>query len=138
LSLDLSDVPAELREPVAAALAAADVEDGHLAVEMVGTQRIRELNREHRGKDVPTDVLAFPLDGPGPTAGPRELGDVAICPEHCADVVEAAVHGVLHLCGYDHEVDDGEMLALQEKVMRSIETPLPPDAGGRARDFRVS
>jgi probable rRNA maturation factor len=120
LSLDLSDVPAELREPVAAALAAASVEDGHLAVEIVGAERIRELNREHRGKGVPTDVLAFPLDGLGPTAGPRELGDVAICPEHCSDVTEAAIHGVLHLCGYDHEVDDGEMLALQARVMEAL------------------
>ena len=78
-------------------------------------RRIRELNREHRGKDAPTDVLAFPVDGAGPTAGPRELGDVAICPEHCTDVTEAAVHGTLHLCGYDHETDDGEMLALQAR-----------------------
>jgi probable rRNA maturation factor len=120
LSLDLSDVPAELRESVAAALAATGVEDGHLAVEVVDAERMRALNREHRGKDAPTDVLAFPLDGPGPTAGPRELGDVAICPAHCADVTEAVVHGVLHLCGYDHEVDDGEMLALQARVMESL------------------
>jgi probable rRNA maturation factor len=117
---DLSDVPAELRLAVAAALASAGVEDGHLAVELVDAERIRELNREHRGKDAPTDVLAFPVDGAGPTPGPRELGDVMICPEHCADVMEAAVHGVLHLCGYDHEVDDGEMLALQETVMGKL------------------
>ena len=120
LSLDLGDVPAELRGPVAAALAAAGVEDGHLAVELVGEERIRELNREHRGRDEPTDVLAFPVDGAGPTAGPRELGDVAICPEHCTDVTEAAVHGILHLCGFDHETDDGEMLALQERVMAGL------------------
>jgi probable rRNA maturation factor len=117
---DLSDVPAELRDAVSAALEAAGVGDGHLALELVGTDRIRELNRDHRGRDAPTDVLAFPLDGAGPTAGPRELGDVAICPEHCSDLTEAAVHGVLHLCGYDHETDDGEMLALQEKVLGSI------------------
>ena len=120
MSLDLADVPAELREPVAAALAAAGVDDGHLAVEIVDAARIRELNREHRGKDAPTDVLAFPIDGAGPTAGPRELGDVAICPEHCTDVTEAAVHGVLHLCGYDHETDDGEMLALQARVLAGL------------------
>ena len=77
-------MPAELREPVAAALAAAGVEDGHLALELVDEERIRELNREHRGKDEPTDVLSFPVDGAGPVAGPRELGDVAICPEHCS------------------------------------------------------
>jgi probable rRNA maturation factor len=120
LSPDLSDVPAQLREPVAAALAAARVGDGHLAVELVDEARIRELNREHRGKDAPTDVLAFPVDGTGPTAGPRELGDVAICPEHCSDVTEAAVHGVLHLCGYDHEADAGEMLALQARVLEGL------------------
>jgi probable rRNA maturation factor len=120
LSLDLSDVPAELREAVEAALEAVGVGDGHLAVELVDAGRIRELNREHRGVDAATDVLAFPLDGAGPTAGPRELGDVAICPEHCADLTEAAVHGVLHLCGYDHETDDGEMLALQGRVLAGV------------------
>ena len=120
MAADLADVPAELRDAVAATLAAVGVADGHLAVELVDAERIRELNREHRGVDAPTDVLAFPLDGVGPTAGPRELGDVAICPEHCSDVTEAAVHGVLHLCGYDHEVDDGEMLARQERVMASL------------------
>lgn len=120
MSVDFADVPAELREPVSAALAAAGVDDGHLALELVDAERIRELNREHRGKDATTDVLAFPVDESSPTAGPRELGDVVICPEHCSDVTEAAVHGVLHLCGYDHEVDDGEMLALQERVLAGL------------------
>jgi probable rRNA maturation factor len=132
LSPDLSDVPAELREAVAATLDAAGVADGHLAVELVEAGRIQALNREHRGKDAPTDVLAFPVDGSGPTAGPRELGDVAICPEHCTDVTEAAVHGVLHLCGRDHEVDDGEMLDLQRQIL----TALPPDARASERDLR--
>jgi probable rRNA maturation factor len=117
---DLDDVPADLRAAVAAALDAAGVSDGHLAVELVGEERIRELNREHRGKDTPTDVLSFPIDETGPTPGPRELGDVAICPAHCSDVTEAAVHGVLHLCGFDHEVDGGEMLALQARVMGKL------------------
>jgi probable rRNA maturation factor len=120
MALDLDDVPARLRFPVAAALAMAGVADGHLAVELVGEDRIRELNREHRGVDAPTDVLAFPLDGAEPTPGPRELGDIAICPEHCADVTEAAVHGALHLCGMDHETDEGEMLALQQLVMEGL------------------
>jgi probable rRNA maturation factor len=132
MTLDLTDVPAELREPVAAALAAAGVEDGHLAVELVDSDRIRALNREHRGRDVPTDVLAFPLDGAGPTAGPRELGDVAICPEHCADLAEAAVHGVLHLSGFDHETDEGEMMKLQAEVIRKLR----PDAEASERDLR--
>ncbi|HEX8690442.1 MAG TPA: rRNA maturation RNase YbeY [Solirubrobacterales bacterium] len=117
---DLSDVPVELRSAVEAALEAAGVGDGHLGVELVGAARIRQLNREHRGRDAPTDVLAFPLDGAGPTAGPRELGDVAICPEHCEDVVEAAVHGVLHLCGMDHETDEGQMLRTQADVLARL------------------
>jgi probable rRNA maturation factor len=120
--VDLSDVPADLREPVAAALAAVGVDDGHLAVEIVDAARIQALNRDHRGKDVPTDVLSFPIDELGPAAGPRELGDVAICPEYCVDMTltETVVHGVLHLCGHDHETDDGEMLALQAQVLASL------------------
>ena len=120
MTVDLADVPTDLRSAVSAALAAAGVEEGHLGVEIVDAERIRELNRDHRGKDAPTDVLAFPIDELDPVAGPRELGDVAICPEHCSDVTEAAVHGVLHLCGHDHETDDGEMLALQAGVMEGL------------------
>jgi probable rRNA maturation factor len=101
-------------------LAAAGVTEGHLAIEIVGAERIRELNREHRGKDQATDVLSFPIDEDEPVAGPRELGDVVICPEHTTDMVEAVVHGVLHLCGYDHERDDGEMLALQDRIVASL------------------
>jgi probable rRNA maturation factor len=118
--IDLSDVPAELRDAVSAALAAAGIEDGHLSVGLAGEERIRELNRVHRGRDEPTDVLSFPVDGGGEVAGPRELGDVVICPEHTVDVPEAAVHGVLHLCGYDHEVDSGEMLTLQARILEGL------------------
>ena len=109
----------ELREAADAAVSAVGLE-GHLAVELVGEDRIRELNRGYRGKDEPTDVLSFPVDERGPAAGPRELGDVVICPEHTADVVEATVHGALHLCGFDHETDDGEMLELQRRVLQSL------------------
>jgi probable rRNA maturation factor len=120
LSLDLSDVPPELRKAVSAALRAVGVNDGHLAVDIADPQRIRELNRAHRGVDRATDVLAFPVDGVGPPTGPRELGDVVICPQRCSSVPEAAVHGVLHLCGLDHERDEGEMLSLQDQVMASV------------------
>lgn len=119
MTLEL-DVPAELRPAVEAALAAAGVGDGHLSLDLVSEERIRELNREHRGRDEPTDVLSFPVDEARPVAGPRELGDIVICVEHTADVPEAAVHGALHLCGFDHETDDGEMLALQERVMAAL------------------
>jgi probable rRNA maturation factor len=118
--IDLSDVPAELQGAVGAALAAAGVDEGHLSVELVSERRIHALNRAHRDRDRPTDVLSFPIDGAGDVAGPRELGDVFICPQQSEDVVEAAVHGVLHLCGLDHETDDGAMLALQASVMREL------------------
>ena len=68
-------------------------------------------------------MLSFPVDERDPSPGPRELGDVVICPEQCTDVTEAVVHGVLHLCGYDHETDDGEMLSLQDRVMAGLAPP---------------
>jgi probable rRNA maturation factor len=124
--VDLADVPAELRDAVGAALAASGIEDGHLGLELIGEGKMRTLNYAHRGVDEATDVLAFPLDGPDGAAGPRELGDVFICPARADDVIEAAVHGTLHLCGYDHETDDGEMLMLQAEVMAGL-----PKTGAR-------
>jgi probable rRNA maturation factor len=109
--------PAEVERLVAISLASADIEDGHVAVEFVDEDRIRDLNREHRDKDTPTDVLSFPIDEGEDPVGPRELGDVVICPEHTVDLREAVIHGTLHLVGMDHETDDGEMLALQRELM---------------------
>ena len=95
------------------------ITDGHLAIEYVDSGAIAALNAEHRGKPEPTDVLSFPIDGAAceEDGVPRELGDVVICPEHTADLREAIVHGVLHLVGMDHETDDGEMLALQARLL---------------------
>jgi len=108
---------AEIERLVGIALASAQVEDGHLAVTFVDADTIASLNAEHRGKNGPTDVLAFPVDEAGPSAGPRELGDVVICADHTEDLREAIVHGALHLAGMDHETDDGEMLALQAELL---------------------
>jgi len=113
-------VPEELARPGRAALAAAGVSDGHVAIQFVNAARMRELNRDHRDLDEPTDVLSFPVDEVGPSAGPRELGDVVVCPEHADDLTEAVVHGLLHLCGYDHEADDGQMLALQARILEGF------------------
>jgi probable rRNA maturation factor len=110
--------PSEVTRLCVLATAAAGVHDGHLAIEYADASRIAELNLEHRGKAGPTDVLSFPIDGLAAQADvPRELGDVVICPEHAADLREAIVHGVLHLLGMDHETDDGEMLALQVRLL---------------------
>lgn len=103
-----------------AAAAGAGIEEGHMAVQYVDAAWIARLNREHRGREGPTDVLSFPIDGAVPGLGdvPRELGDVVICPEQTDDLREAIVHGTLHLVGMDHERDGGEMLALQARLLR--------------------
>ena len=107
---------AQVVRACALAAASAGVEDAHVAVEFVDAERIADLNAAYRGRQGPTDVLSFPVDEGGPAAGPRELGDVVICPEHTEGLVEAVIHGVLHLTGMDHETDDGEMLALQAEI----------------------
>ncbi len=113
------------------AFSSAGIEDGHVAVAFVDEQTIQTLNRDHRGKDAPTDVLSFPIDGvdadrvggigPRANGAPRELGDVVICPPCTENLSEAVVHGALHLTGMDHEVDDGEMLALQAELLRWVQ-----------------
>jgi probable rRNA maturation factor len=118
--VDLSDVPPELRKAVSAALDAAGIYDGHIGMELVGEGKMRTLNYAHRQVDEATDVLAFPIDERDELPGPRELGDVFICPQRATDLVEAAVHGTLHLCGYDHETDGGQMMELQAQVMREL------------------
>jgi probable rRNA maturation factor len=110
----------EVERLATAAIGAAGIADGHVPVAFVGADEIAALNVEHRGKEGPTDVLSFPVDEAGDAAGPRELGDIVICPEHTEDLREAVVHGALHLVGYDHEVDDGEMLALQDRLMEQL------------------
>jgi probable rRNA maturation factor len=110
----------EVEELCALALSSAGIEEGHLAIEFVDEDRIRELNREHRRRDEATDVLSFGVDEDGISAGPRELGDIVICPGQTDDLREAIVHGALHVSGMDHETDDGEMLALQAELMRWV------------------
>jgi probable rRNA maturation factor len=110
----------EVEELCALALSTAGIDEGHVAVEFVTPERIQELNREYRRTDEPTDVLSFGVDEDRASAGPRELGDIVICPEHTGDLREAIVHGALHLSGMDHEADEGEMLALQSELMRWV------------------
>jgi probable rRNA maturation factor len=110
----------ELEELCALALSSAGIEEGHVAIEFVNEDRSRELNFTHRQIDSPTDVLSFGVDEAGVSAGPRELGDIVICPPRTEDLREAVVHGALHLSGMDHETDEGEMLALQAELMRWV------------------
>jgi probable rRNA maturation factor len=117
---DAAPTLVELEELCALALSSAGIDDGHVAIQFVDERRSRELNREYRQIDEPTDVLSFGVDEDGRSAGPRELGDIVICPPQTEDLREAVVHGALHLTGMDHETDDGEMLALQAELMRWV------------------
>jgi probable rRNA maturation factor len=111
----------ELEELCALAMSSAGISEGHIAITFVDEDRIRELNRDHRQIDEPTDVLSFGVDEDGVSVGPRELGDIVICPPCTEDLRVAVVHGALHLTGMDHETDDGEMLALQSELMRWVD-----------------
>ena len=106
---------------------------GDMALALVGDAKMRALNRQFRGVDRPTDVLSFPggsEDGGRKQAGRRWLGDVVIATgvarrqaqaRGCEVDVEyrrLALHGLLHLLGYDHERDDGRMERLERRLWR--------------------
>ena len=117
---------AELVRVVRRACALLGVERASVGLMLVDAGEMARINGEHRGRPEPTDVLAFPVDGPEaldwPDAGPPpELGDVVICPEAAEEpLTTLAVHGLLHLLGHDHEQDAGEMLALQDELVREV------------------
>lgn len=117
------------------------VPTGRLDLIFVDRVDIQALNREHLGSDGPTDVLAFPLDGPvanaaDPPTGadglPSHLGDVVICPAvarqqaagHCgtfeAEMSLLVVHGVLHVLGHDHAQPD-ETLVMQDRERQHLD-----------------
>lgn len=112
---------------LAAALEAEGVAEGEVGLTVVGRSEMARLNSDHRGKPDPTDVLSFPLDMRDPLPGgvPRQLGDVVICPAVAAaegtPIEHLLVHGALHLLGWDHEADEGEMLARQEEIVQELE-----------------
>jgi probable rRNA maturation factor len=115
------------RAAVAATLRAEGVTAGEVGVVIVDLAEMAALNSAHRGRDEPTDVLSFPLDGRDalPDGLPRQLGDVVVCPERAeADGTPVAlllVHGALHLVGYDHEADNGDMLRRQQAIFEGVE-----------------
>jgi len=114
---------ATIRDALDLAFASAGVRAGHVAIHFVDEERSHALAAEYLGKDDATDVISFPIDedddfGSDLAANVlRELGDIVICPERTHDLLETIVHGALHLVGMDHEVDDGEMLAVQGELL---------------------
>jgi len=96
-------------------------------IAFVSDKKIRELNRQFRGVDKATDVLSFPAEEP------NNLGDVAISVETAAtqakenrlsfenEIAQLILHGLLHLSGYDHETDNGEMNRLELRLRRKLD-----------------
>ena len=123
---------------IRAADAAAGPVEGVIGVLIKDDAAIRELNRQWRGIDEPTNVLSFPAAAT-PSIAPRHFGDIAISYETVAREAEAearpfahhlahlAVHGFLHLLGYDHQSDAAaeEMEGLERKILARLDIPDP-------------
>jgi probable rRNA maturation factor len=102
---------------------------GELSIRITSDAEMRELNRRFRRKNKPTDVLSFPAEGP------ELAGDIAISAEiaaanaaklgHSLDIELKVLilHGLLHLAGYDHESDGGEMLAQETRLREKLKLP---------------
>ena len=103
--------------------------DGELSIRITSNAEMRELNRRFRKKNKPTDVISFP------SAVPKVAGDIAIsadiAAENAAQLGHSVdtelkiliLHGLLHLAGYDHETDDGEMQAQEGKLRQRLKLP---------------
>jgi probable rRNA maturation factor len=127
----------------AAEIADADIGEAELAVMLTDDAGIRTLNSNWRGIDKPTNVLSFPALPPtgagGPDDAPRMLGDIAIAYETTRKEADdeqkpfdhhlshLAVHGFLHLIGYDHEddADADAMEALEQEILAQLDIPDP-------------
>jgi probable rRNA maturation factor len=114
--------------------------DAEIGLVITGQEKVRELNRTYRGKDRPTDVLAFYMTGAGefvpPPDGVKHLGEVVISyPQAALQAREQGhsvekelriliIHGVLHLLGYDHEEtrQKKEMSACEQAILSEIES----------------
>lgn len=131
-------------------LRAAGEEDASLSLSIVGDAAIAALNREHRGKNAPTDVLSFPLRNGVPAPGRKAealLGDVVISVETARrqaaaydaplarELERLLIHGLLHLLGHDHHErrERARMEAEERRLAQSIGMPWPYPARGRAR-----
>jgi probable rRNA maturation factor len=102
-------------------------EGGEVSFTLVSLDEIREMNRAYRGLDKPTDVLSFPAEG-------AVIGDVVICFDQAViqareygntvkrELAFLAVHGLLHLLGYDHhsEADERDMRDMQKRIIAKL------------------
>ena len=102
---------------------------GDVSIAVVSDRRMRALNRQFRGKDAVTDVLSFPSDERG------FMGDIVVAAGVATrqakdaghsvqtELKVLALHGLLHLLGYDHETDDGKMARVEARLRRKAGLP---------------
>jgi probable rRNA maturation factor len=121
------NVDTEALEKIAALLTDAPIE-----LIITDNETIRELNARYREKDKPTDVLSFPLEQAIPG---MPLGSIVISEPYVREKAEEFghapddelallfIHGLLHLLGYDHEVDNGEMRAKEQELIEQFHLP---------------
>ncbi len=110
---------------------------GELSVALISDRRMRSLNRQFRGKDYATDVLSFPADPSTPLGAGSGgfLGDIVIATGVAKKQAKAqghalkteirvlALHGLLHLLGFDHEADDGKMARVEARLRKKAGLP---------------
>ncbi len=103
-----------------------------LTIAFVSDKKMRLFNKTFRGKDTTTDVLSFPFEAEEFEAGDNNLGDIFISLEQAKrqaeennltferEIRQLILHGILHLCGFDHETDAGEMNRLELKLREEL------------------
>jgi probable rRNA maturation factor len=128
-----------IAKAIAAAAQAVSSGGGEVAILLTDDSSIRALNRAWRNQDKPTNVLSFPAKSVSPPGQPRHLGDIVIAFETAHREAEEAgmplahhlahlaVHGYLHLLGYDHDNEDAarEMEGLETAILARLEIPDP-------------
>jgi probable rRNA maturation factor len=109
-----------------------ETNDRDFSVAFVSDKRMKELNKFFRGNDSTTDVLSFPHEPDEFDPDNNNLGDIVISVEQAqkqadengltleSEIKQLILHGVLHLCGYDHETDDGEMNRRELELRRKL------------------
>ncbi len=117
---------------IAVSAAVTEVAGRHFSVAFVSDRRMKELNKLFRDKESTTDVLSFPNEPDEFDPEKNNLGDVVISAEQAQkqaaenglafdiEIKQLILHGVLHLCGYDHETDDGKMNARELELRERL------------------
>ena len=122
-----------LKEFAESARSAIEETDGRdCSIALISDRRMKELNRFFRGKDSTTDVLSFPHESDEFDLDETNLGDIVISVEQAQrqaeenkltlenEIKQLILHGLLHLCGYDHETDNGEMNKRELSLRRKL------------------